>query len=80
VVSHGPDADQRFVVLWSSPTPALCGWKMLQSGITSKAIDTTVILGAVKKTAAPFAHLQLHAQIHHDFSVIACNPGIFVFD
>jgi hypothetical protein len=52
---------------------------MLQSGITSKAIDATMTLGAVKKTAAPFAHLQLHAQIHLDFSVIACNPGNFVF-
>jgi len=38
-----------------------------------------MILGAVPKTTASFANLQLHAQIHLDFSVIACNPGNFVF-
>ncbi len=79
MLSDGPDPDEGPISLWASPLAALGRWKIFQFGITSKAIHTSMVLGAVPQTAAPFANFQLHAQIHLHFSVIACNPGNFVF-
>jgi hypothetical protein len=75
--SHRPGADQRFARGTPSPFAAFRRGKVSQFGFTFLAVNTPLGLGAVPKTAAPFANFQVHAQFHDEISVFSYFPDGF---
>jgi hypothetical protein len=73
-----PDPGMRLSSWTPAPLPALRRRKILQFNYTLPAINTSLSLGTVPKTAAALANLQLHAQFHDYFSVVVSFPdGLF---
>jgi hypothetical protein len=72
--SHCPNPGELLAAWASTALAALRRWKVLQFCFTFLAINTPNGLGAVPKTTAPLANLQMHAQFHDCFSVFASSP------
>src|SRR6185437_9999793 len=72
---HRPNLGQRSASRTTAPLPAFRGWKLLQLLFTIPAVHAAVCLGTVPKTPAPFADLQLHAQLHDRFSIDSSPAG-----
>ena len=76
-IRHRPDPDQRLAPWSSAPFAAFRSWKVLQFSFTFPAVHAPLSLGAVAKTTASLANLQMHAQIHDQFSIFPCSPDGF---